>query len=135
MTYRYGAPRDLIHGLSWSTRGDAILNADDSRYGGFIGQFSGTVLPDCGVAPAVEHGQNDDSTFFRSKVHAEWKPIGNDTANILVNRGVSHGPLKCGVQTSFDFGNEVHAKVWPLTFVPCRRFDEFHAGGTTKGNR
>jgi hypothetical protein len=83
----------------------------------------------------VEHGQNDDSTFFRSIVRAEWKPIGNDTANILVNGGVSDGPLTCGVQSSFDFGNEGHAKVWPLTLIPCRRFDEFRAGGMTKGNR
>jgi hypothetical protein len=33
-----------------------------------------------------------------------------------VNRGVSQS-LTSGVQTSFDFGNEVHAKVWP-SFVP-----------------
>jgi hypothetical protein len=82
----------------------------------------------------VEYSQNDDSTFFRSKVHAEWKPIGNDAANILVNRRVSRGPVRCGVHT-FDFDNEVHAKVWPLAFVPCCRLDELRAGGTTKGNR
>jgi hypothetical protein len=43
------------------------------------------MLPDGGVASAVEHRENDDSSFFRSKVHAEWKPFGNDAANILVD--------------------------------------------------
>jgi hypothetical protein len=83
----------------------------------------------------VEHRQNDDSSLFRSKVHAEWKPIGNDTANILVNRRVGRGPLSRSVHTSFDFGNELNAKAWPLAFVSCCRFDELRAGGTTKGNR
>ncbi len=80
----------------------------------------------------MEHRQNDDSCFFRSKVDAKWEPIGNDTANIHVNRRVGHRPLSGGSHTSFDFGNELHAKVWPLAFVPCRRFDEFRAGRTTK---
>jgi hypothetical protein len=83
----------------------------------------------------VEHRQNDDSSFFRSKVDAKWEPIGNDTANIHVNRRVGHRPLSGGSHTSFDFDNEVHAKVWPLAFVPCCRFDEFRAGCTTKRNR
>jgi hypothetical protein len=57
------------------------------------------------------------------------------TANILVNRRVRRGSLGRSVHTSFDFGNEFHAKAWPLAFVPCCRFDELRAGGTTKGNR
>jgi hypothetical protein len=68
----------------------------------FIGRCSGPVLPDGGLAPAVEHRQSDDSSFFRSKVHDEWKPIGNDTTNVLVNRRVGRGLLSCGVHTSFD---------------------------------
>src|SRR5260370_29975689 len=100
----------------------------------FIGPCSGPVLLDDGVAPAVEHRQNDDSSLFRSKVHAEWKPIGNDTANIL-NRHVRRGPLGRSVHTSFDFDNEFQAKAWPLAFAPCCRFDQLRAGGTTKGNR
>jgi hypothetical protein len=83
----------------------------------------------------VEHRQNDKLSLFRPKVHAEWKPIGNDTANILVNRRVGRGPLSRSVHTSFDFGDEFHSKAWPLAFLPCRRFDEFRAGRTTKGNQ
>jgi hypothetical protein len=66
----------------------------------------------------VEHRQNDDSSLFRSKAQAEWKPIGNDTANILVNRRVGRGPLGRNVHTSFDFGDKFHSKAWPLAFVP-----------------
>ena len=127
-----------LRGLSWSTRGDANFKRLQCGLDGrrqFIDRFSGPVLPDGRVATAVEYGQNDDSSFFRSKVDAKWEPIGNDTANIHVNRRVGHRPLSGGSHTSFDFGNELHAKVWPLAFVPCRRFDEFRAGRTTKRNR
>jgi len=46
-------------------------------------------------------------------INGRGKPIGNDTANILVNRRVGRGPLSCSVHTSFDFGDEFHSKAWP----------------------
>ena len=45
-----------------------------------------TVLPKSRVPTAMENGQNDDTVCFRAEVHAEWESLGNDTANILVNR-------------------------------------------------
>src|SRR5258708_1621483 len=59
------------------------------------------------------------------------EPIGNDAANILVNRRVSRGPLRCGVHTSFDFDNELHAKVWPLAFVSILFAVRISAGWST----
>jgi hypothetical protein len=34
----------------------------------------------------MENGQNDDTVSFRAEVHAERESLGDDTANILVNR-------------------------------------------------
>jgi hypothetical protein len=50
-----------------------------------IGRLS-SVLPNRGVPAAMENGQNDDTVCFRAEVHAKRESLGNDTANILVNR-------------------------------------------------
>jgi hypothetical protein len=47
------------------------------------------VLPNRRVSAAMEYGQNDDMVSFRAEVHAEWESLGDDTANILVNRRVA----------------------------------------------
>jgi hypothetical protein len=47
------------------------------------------------------------------------KSMGNDTVNILVNRGVSES-LTSGVQTPFDFGNEVIAAVDDILYKRAR---------------
>jgi hypothetical protein len=44
------------------------------------------VLPNRGVSAAMETGQNDDTVSFRAEVHAKRESLGDDTANILVNR-------------------------------------------------
>jgi hypothetical protein len=83
----------------------------------------------------MENGQNDGTVCFRAEVHAKWESLGDDTANILVNRCVGHRPLSGGGHTSFDFGYEFDAQVLPFTFVPCRRFDELCARRMTKRYR
>jgi hypothetical protein len=83
----------------------------------------------------MENGQNDDTVCFRPKVHAKWESLGDDTANIPVNRCVGHRPLSGGGHASFDFGYEFDAQVLPFTFVPCRRFDELCARRMTKRYR
>jgi hypothetical protein len=93
------------------------------------------VLPNRGVPSAVENGQNDDTMSFRAKVHAKRESLGNDTANIPVNRCVGHRPLSGGGHASFDFGYEFDAQVLPFTFVPCCRFDELCARRMTKRYR
>src|SRR5450631_2004103 len=79
--------------------------------------------------------QGDDTVCLRPKVHDKWESLGNDTANILVNCRVGHRPLSGGSYTTFDFGNELDAKVLPFTFVPCCRFNELCTSRTTKQYR
>jgi hypothetical protein len=85
------------------------------------------VLPNRGVPSAVENGQNDDTMSFRAKVHAKRESLGNDTANIPVNRCVGHRPLSGGGHASFDFGYE---------FTPrfCRSLS-YHAAASMNSAR
>ncbi len=83
----------------------------------------------------MENGQNDDTVSFCAEVRAKRESLGDDTANILVNRFVGHRPLSSGGHTSFDFGYEFDTQVLPFTFVSCRRFDELCARRMTKRYR
>jgi hypothetical protein len=56
------------------------------------------VLPNRWFPAAMENGQNDDTMSFRAEVHAKRESLGDDTANILVNRCVGHRPLRGGGQ-------------------------------------
>jgi hypothetical protein len=44
------------------------------------------VLSNPGIPAAMKNGQNDDTVSFRAEVHAKRKSLGDNTANILVNR-------------------------------------------------
>jgi len=75
----------------------------------------------------MENGQNDDTMSFRAEVHAKRESLGDDTANILVNRCVGHRPLSGGGHTSFDFGDEFGAQV-------CRSLS-YHAAASMNSAR
>jgi hypothetical protein len=78
--------------------------------------------------------QDNDAMFFRAKINAVRKMIGDDTPNVLANNGKLERVFRCQRYAMVNLGDELKSKANSLGFIPRTCFDELRTGGTMKSN-
>ena len=89
-------------------------------------------LPNGGISVAMEYRQNYDAMLLRTKIHAVWETVGDDTPNVLANNGTLERMFRCQRYAPVNFGHELKSKAKSLAFIPCTGFFELCTGGTMK---
>ena len=91
-------------------------------------------LPNGGISVAMEYRQDNNARLLRTKIHAVWETIGDDTPNVRANNGKLERVFRCQRYATVNFSHALTRKAKSLAFLPYTGFYELCTGGTMKSD-